>query len=284
MKKTPVFNWANPDKKFMVWDLEPNQIFSEEYAHYKLDFENFNFKKIDERKKLFDSRQIKKFLDSHKINIDVDEFITLMNLQSYIYMMWPEHAKNRPFREDIFKISRYGKDNPMLLSEAFNKKIAACVECSLLAQMYLQHCGIESKICCGNAFFEKNPKIEFGGGAHEYLVVHLGGRKYIYDPSNPMLDQKGRPIIPRIMSFLNVPFRDRRAFNDLLQKSVADGGGFAYVEASDIYDAGSCWLYGFESDDIENHVRRRRTVGGIKRQVKNQESPQLVYQPDERKM
>lgn len=284
MKKRPVFNWADPDRKFMAWDLEPNEIFSEEYAYYKLDVSNFDFDKIDARKKLFDSDHIRKFLDSHKINVGVDEFINLMNLQSYMYMMWPEHAKNRPFREDVFKISHCNKNNPMLLSEAFRKKIAGCVECSLLAQMYLQHCGMESKVCCGNTFFEKNPKIELGGDAHAYLVVHMGGREYIYDPSNPMLDSRGRPNIPRIMSFLSVPFRDRRAFNDLLRASVADGGGFAYVEASDIYGVGSCWLYGFESNDEENNISRRRTPAGIKRQAVNQEQPQPVNQPGVRDM
>ena len=133
MKKNPVFRWADPDKKFMVWDLEPNEVFSEEYAYYKLDMENFNFQQIDERRKLFVRENIKKFLDSCGIKISADEFITLFNLQSYIHMMWPEHGKRRPYREEVFKACRRGKDNPMWLSDAFNRQIAACVECSLLA-------------------------------------------------------------------------------------------------------------------------------------------------------
>ena len=178
MKKRPVFNWACPDKKFMVWDLQPNEVFSEEYTYYKLDVSNLGFDKIDARMALFDKEKIQKFLDSNKIKIPVEDYITLFNLQSYIHMMWPEHAKNRPYREEIFKISHYDKDNPMCLSESFNKhKVAACIESALFAQLYLQHCGIESKVCCGNTFFKKNPEIEFGGDAHAYLVIKLNGQE-----------------------------------------------------------------------------------------------------------
>ena len=280
MKKRTVFRDAAPDKKFMVWELEPNEIFSEEYAYYKLDVGNLNFDTIDARRALFNKTVLQRFLDENKIRISVDDFITIFNLQSYIHMFWPEHAKDRPHREDVFKNSRRGKDNPMWLSDAFNKKIAACVECCLLAQLYLQHCGIESKICCGNAFFKPNPEIKFGGSAHAYLVVKLNDREYIYDPSNPMLDSKKAPTIPRIMDFFNVPFKDRRAFKDLLYMSVADGGGFAYVEASDIYGVGTRWFYGFEADDEYRHIWRRRTEQGIKRQ--RPDGPQQMYQNNSR--
>lgn len=266
----------------MVADLMPNEVFSEEYAYYKLDVENFDFAKIDARRKLFNRDGIKKFLDAKNIKMDVDEFIAIYNLQDYIQMMWPEHAKNRPFREDIFRETHHHKDNPMLLSEAFRRKIAACIECSLLAQLYLQHCGIESVLCCGNTFFESNPKIEFGGNAHAYLIVKLGTQKYFYDPSNPMMDARGQPTIPRIMSYANVPFRARTEFNDLLNMSVADGGGFAYVQASDIYGIGPSWLYGFESDDVENHIQRRRTGQGVKRVMPK--SSQQIYQRDGRQI
>lgn len=276
MKKRPVFQWADPDKKFMVADLIPNEVFSAEYTHYKLDAENFNFNKIDERRKLFDREKIQKFLDAKNIKIGVDDFIAIYNFQDYMQMMWPEHAKNRPFREDVLRISRCNKDNPMLLSETFRRKIAACVECSLLAQMYFQHVGIESVMCCGNTFFESNPKIELGGGAHAYLIVKLGTQRFFYDPANPMMNSNGYATVPRIMSYANVPFRARTEFNDLLNMSVADGGGFAYVQASDIYGAGSSWFYGFESDDIENHVSRRRTAQGVKRPVPESSR---AYQP-----
>ena len=284
MKKKNIFKWANPDKKFMVYDLEPNEIFSEEYAYYALDVSNFNFEKIDARRVLFDKTVIKRFLDENKIRINVDDFITIFNLQSYIHMMWPDHAKSRPYREEIFAQNHRGKNNPMLLSDAFKKQIAACVECCLLAQLYLQHCGIESKICCGNAFFEQNPKIEMGGSAHAYLVIKLNDKQYIYDPSNPMLDSKKAPTIPRIMDYSKVPFKDRMAFKDLLNATVADGGGFAYVEASDIYGVGTCWFYGFEADDESNKrdgiVWRRRTEQGIKRQ--RPDDTQQIYQNDGR--
>ena len=275
MKKKPVFNWANPDKKFVAYELEPNEIFSENGICYKLDFENFNFSKIDEREKLFE-KDIKRFLDAYGINISVDKYLDLYNLQSYIEMVWPEHDKNRSHKKEIFKSSRCSKDNPMLLSEAFDKKIATHLECSLLAQMYLQHCGIKSVLCRGNIFPEPNPDIKSGGYEHTYLMVHLNGRKYIYDPENPMLNSKGKPVIPRIMSGLKIPFKDRRAFDDLLNTSVAEGGGFAYLETSDIYGVGSRWLYGFESDDVENKVACRRTEAGIKRQAPDQ--PQQIYQ------
>jgi hypothetical protein len=279
MKKKNIFKWADPTKKFICYDLEPNEVFSEEYAYYKLDVSNLNFDKIDARRALFNKEVLQRFLDENKIKINVDDFITIFNLQSYIHMFWPDHAKDRPHREEIFKNSHRGKDNPMWLSDAFNKKIAACVECCLLAQLYLQHCGIESKICCGNAFFKQNPDIEKGGDAHAYMLVRFGNQVYIYDPSNPMLDSKKAPTVPRIMDFFKVPFKDRRAFKDLLNQTVADGGGFAYVEASDIYGVGSCWLYGFESDDnsLYSKASRQRTAKGIKRQTPNQQAPQQIY-------
>ena len=282
MKKRLVFKWADAENKYMIWDLEPNEIVGSDYGYYKLDSYNFNFAKIDERRKMIDSVKMQKFLDSAGIKIPVEDFITLLNFQDYIHMMWPDHAKNRTNRYDVFKSKHRGKDNPMWLSDAFRWQIAACIECSLLAQMYLQHVGLESKLCAGNTFFEKNPQIEFGGGAHAYLVVHLGGVEYIYDPANPMLDSGNKPIVPRIMSFAKVPFKDRRVFKDLLNQTVADGGGFAYLEASDIYGVGSTWLYGFEGNDLVDHVSRRRTEQGIKRQVPNQPTPQHIYGQDSR--
>ena len=109
-----------------------------------------------------------------------------------------------------------------------------------------------------------------------YLIVSFGYQNdYIYDPINPLfLDYK--PVIPRIMSYKDIPFWDRKKFENMINKPVAESGGFAYREALDIYGVDRCWLYGFEADDIENKVIRYRTTKGIQRRVLDQ--PQMLYE------
>ena len=68
-----------------------------------------------------------------------------------------------------------------------------------------------------------------------------------------------------------------------INASVAKGGGFAYRQAVDIYGKGKCGFYGFESDDVENHILRRRTTAGIKRQLVP-DNLQHAYRFDGRKM
>lgn len=287
-KKRSVFRGADPKNKFIAGEFEQAEVFPVDGGYYNLNVSWLDFEKIDKRRALFNRPVIQKFLDSYNLNIDVDDFINLLNLQSYIYMMWPDCGKNLQDRKDILR--RHGKDNPMYLGDAFRAKIATDVECSLFAQLYLEHCGMKDpEICFGNAFFKQNPKIEEETSkAHAYLVIKLKDRNsnglddkynnYIYDPANPMLEESKRiPIVPRIMDFSKIRFRGLRAFQDLLYTSVEEGGGFAYVEASDIYGCGNHWLYGFETDDVENRVSHRKTVDGIKRQITDQEFMQQIY-------
>jgi len=135
MKKKPVFCWADPDNEFMAWELQPNEIISDDDAYYKLDFENFDFKQLDEcGQSLFQRDKIKQFLDSYHIKMNVEDYITLRNFQHYMHTVWHNYDANVPYRKEIFKLKHRGKDNPMLLSDAFKWKFAGSMESSLLAQ------------------------------------------------------------------------------------------------------------------------------------------------------
>lgn len=281
MIKHDVFNGAEPDRLFQARDLMPNDIVSNGFVYYKLDFENFDFTKIDDYGKFFiDRARIQKMLDSCGIDINIEDFIIFKSLQEKINLQW-SIGENDSYRwQQVYRQGRYGKARPMLLSYALNQKIAGGFAYSLLAQMYLQHVypyGSDKSpvLYCGNVFFERNPHIERNGGqSHAYLRVKLGNQQFFYDPLHPLMDTSARspvPTMPRIMSDLKVPFKAKTNFKDMLNAPVSKSGGFAYVEVSDIYGKEENWLLGFEvSHDAD------RTEERIKRQTPNQPQSQPV--------
>jgi hypothetical protein len=226
---------------------------------YVADPENFHFETIDEKEKLIDKQKIKKFLDDKKIDIPVDDFMVLWNFQVWLRMTYPDCGKNQRLRDAEF-FKKFGGLVP--LSEAFKQKIVMCTESSMLAQMYLQHRGITSILYSGNAISKPDQPIELGGDGHAWLMVTLNGKKYFYDPANPIINNN--TLLPAIMDYSKISKKDKSDFEDIIHKSDEQGGGFAYLEAKDIYNIGRCWLYGFEYG-----FHRKRTEQAIKRQKPN---------------
>lgn len=245
--------------RFRLKDIVPGDVIAFRNQYYLMDPENFHFEKIDARESKIDKQKIKKFLKDKKINISADEFMVLWNFQTWVKMTYPEHRKYEPLRSATLKMAKNSYQNPMPLSEAFNRKIVMCTEMSALAQMYLQHRGIESVLYSGNAFTDANANISFGGAGHAWLMITLSGKKYFYDPVNPIIGKN--LLLPAIMDYSDIPKEEVHDFENIIHKSTDQGGGFAYLEAKDIYNTGRNWLYGFE-----HGYHRQRKESSVKRQ------------------
>ena len=272
--------YNNPDKK-IDWDkvkadkFRLNNIVSGDVVpfrnqYYLMDPENFHFDQIDARESKIDKQKIQKFLDDKKITIPVDDFMVLWNFQMWFRMKYPDHRKYESMRGETLQMLKNGPQNPTRLSDAFNRKIVMCTETSALAQMYLQHKGIQSVLYSGNAITDTKQDIQFGGNAHAWLMAILNGKKYFYDPVNPIIIDN--VLLPAIMDYSQIPEKERHDFEEIIHKSAKQGGGFAYLEAKDIYGAGRHWLYGFEYGD------RIRTERAVKRLPHNQIHKNYEYE------
>ena len=186
-------------------------------------------------------------------------------------MKYPDHRKYESMRGETLQMLKNGPQNPTRLSDAFNRKIVMCTETSALAQMYLQHKGIQSVLYNGNAITDIKQDIQFGGNAHAWLMVILNGKKYFYDPVNPIIIDN--VLLPAIMDYSQIPEKERHDFEEIIHKSAKQGGGFAYLEAKDIYGAGRHWLYGFEYG-----ANRTRTERAVKRLPHNQIHKNYEYE------
>jgi hypothetical protein len=247
------------DDKFRANDINTGDVICYRNQYYLMDPENFNFDQIAEQETRISKQKIQKFLDDKNIDISANDFMILWNLQVWLKTKYPDHMKYAKLRGSaLFEMLQNGPEKPMPLSDAFKRKIVMCTEMSALAQMYLQHRGITSVLYSGNAFTNPNKDIQFGGDGHAWLMVTLNGKKYFYDPVNPIIDNN--MLLPAIMDYSKLTQSDIHDFEEIIHKSPDIGGGFAYLEAVDIYGTGRRWLYGFEGGN------RRRVESAVKRQ------------------
>jgi hypothetical protein len=257
--------------KFRLNNIVSGDIVPFRNQYYLMDPENFHFDRIDARESEIDKQKIQNFLDYHKITIPVDDFIVLWNFQTWLKTTYPDPRKYESMRGATMRMLKNSPTNPTPLSEAFNRKIVMCTETSALAQMYLQHKGIKSVLYSGNALPNSKQDIQFGGAAHAWLMITLNGKKYFYDPANPIITNK--TLLPAIMDYSGISKTEVHDFEEIIHKPSDQGGGFAYLEAQDIYGAERHWLYGFE----HGH-NRVRTEHAVKRLPHNQIQKKDVYE------
>lgn len=275
MKRIDAFCGTAINDNCLLTDLLPDDTVSIEYTHYRLDVENLNFERMDKYRHNINKKSIERFIQKYKLPVSVEEFCVLWTIQVALYDFFPDFSKKRPYRRDVFAAGGYSAKHPMNLSEAFKQQIAACQECCLFAQLYLQHCGIkESRICCGRAWTRSAAELNDedirtgakGRNAHAYISVRLNGSYYFYDPANPIFSKNNAPF-PAIMSHAHITKKDHIDFRKIFDSSVKDGGGVCYIESKDIYTGNRIWLYGFESDSKEKDgrvIERRRNRTAIK--------------------
>ena len=266
MNKEDIFAGADSDRKFIIHNLKSGDVFHIENRFYKLDSENFHFDELDARVKKISREKIKKFLDSKNVDFDIEAFIHLFCFQNYVRELFPNYIKNEPNRRKLMDTYNISEKNPMPLSVAFKEKIVSCAEMSLLAQLYLQHCGITSFLYLGNTFFnnEIRDNSELRGDAHAFLNIRIKDKAYFYDPVNPIIIDKYE--MPAIMDYSGVPKKEQLDFVSRLLKGVPDNGrAAAYIETKDIYNSGRNWLYGFDVSGTYSGGILRMEDGAIKR-------------------
>ncbi|VVB99108.1 Uncharacterised protein [uncultured archaeon] len=80
----------------------------------------------------------------------------------------------------------YLEQNPYpKMSDLFENKLAQCAEIAALAQYILQSHGIESTYISGEVRWGKNGESQ----PHSFLAIKMGGKNYIYDPTNPVFSE-----------------------------------------------------------------------------------------------
>lgn len=265
MNKESIFAGVDPDRKFIMNNLKSGDVFHIENRFYRLDSEFFHFDELDARIKKISREKIKKFFDSKNIKFNIEVFIDLFCFQNYMRELFPNYTKNETSRRKLLDAYGISEKNPMPLSVAFKEKIVSCVEMSLLAQMYLQHCGITSFLYAGNMFPNKNIPNNSSerGGTHAFLNIRIKDKGYFYDPVNPIVIDKYE--MPAIMDYSGVSKKEKLDFVSRLLRGVPkDSRGAVYIETKDIYNSGRNWLYGFDVLNGDTGLARTED-GAIKR-------------------
>jgi len=129
--------------------------------------------------------KLKQWLEENNTNINPELFAKLTSFnQVYEHEFKQEEDENGEERKGL-----YLSDNKEAkLSEILHKSSPKCAEIAALAQYFLQEEDIPSTYINGDIL--RDEEIEFSSD-HSYLIIEDDGKKYIYDPSNPLSSDSG---------------------------------------------------------------------------------------------
>lgn len=153
------------------------------------DFNNFeNF--FEEAHKLVIERDLvdlRQKLDSKSMDIDEKLFSIIYACSQQLgkkYFSNPEFngSENEINRKKIYK--EKGKETK--LSDIFNTNSEECAEIVILAQGFLQSEGVSSSYFGGEVLWGKEDEF---GEPHSFIIIRHEDKKFIYDPSNPMINK-----------------------------------------------------------------------------------------------
>jgi len=130
--------------------------------------------------------KLKQWLEANNTNINPELFAKLAAFnQVYEREIKQEKDENEEQRRDLYLSDDKKEAN---LSEILQKSSPKCAEIAALAQHFLQKENIPSTYINGDIL--RDEAIEFSTD-HSYLIIEDDGKKYIYDPSNPLSSDSG---------------------------------------------------------------------------------------------
>lgn len=163
-----------------------------------VDTENFKdfFSKVkiikDESLMEYFNKLKKWFLEEQKIDFDFDLY---SDMYAFNYVLERMKVVINDDNKKIERNQMYNKTPK--LSEMFDKKLCACAEISVLAQLFFQQTG-EKTFCIMNGVLEKHG----GSELHSFIILGYNGRNFIYDPVNPV--KISGITYPRIQKVISV--------------------------------------------------------------------------------
>lgn len=166
-------------------------------VNVRVDSNEFNqfLEEINVLSRKIDLIELKKWLNSENIDFDENLFALLFSFSQKLNEKYSLDLEKVGKRNEFFRMN----NNEAKLSDIFNNNTEACMEISILAQMYLQKEKINSSLFNGDVLWNKD--FEFSEN-HTFIVIENDGKEYIYDPSNP-LNSDSNIKIPNIYSVDN---------------------------------------------------------------------------------
>lgn len=149
------------------------------------------FKKMHENAARINTPAYVKWLHDIGTNIPPDVFAHLFAFSRVFNTMFPSVAASPDMY--IARGAEFSESNTAQLSNLFHKNLFQCTEFAIVAQLYLQTTGIDSKYVGGE--FLSSPTVEFGD-SHSWNEIHTENGEFIFDPANPMYTNVG--IMPNI--------------------------------------------------------------------------------------
>jgi hypothetical protein len=151
-----------------------------------------------------DATVFDEWLKSNNINIDSRIFVNLFAFTRFMEVKYPDNPDRSQARRKM--ILERKKGELARLSEIFGVNAAECAELAALAQYYLQKRGINSKFISGEVAWNKDDEYP---EEHSYILIENEGKKYIYDPANPVNAVSGKyPGIYEIRNDFEERIRD----------------------------------------------------------------------------
>ena len=201
----------------------------------EVDSERFSsfFEQVqDTAKKLTANEPMKEWLQKVAPDFDVELFAHLYSLNALMRKVYPDLSSNINQRKGFYDI-----DGNKKLSDAFENKVCACAEMSLLSQIYLQKQGFDSQYWGGELL--RSPTEEFGE-PHSFINIKYKDKEYFFDPANPI--QSGETLLPRIAA-PEVSEIQKTQFENKIH-SKENKRKCAFLETREVL-SGSKWYYGF---------------------------------------
>lgn len=197
-------------------------------------FDNFFAKVSENAARIGANPNLQAWLNQCGSDFPADKFAHMYAFTAVLDKMYPEVSQNFASRSEM-----YQPEKNVILSEVVNNKACACAELAVLAQVYMQKQGFESRYCGGELL--RSADDEFGE-AHSFISFSLNGKNYIFDPANPLPDKSGVQF-PRI-SEQNITTEQKKQFEARVTAKEDDRRQCAFAETKDILTSQK-WYYGF---------------------------------------
>jgi len=195
------------------------------------EFEHF-FNVVERNAANFENNEgMKRWLEGMAPDFDVKTFAHLYAFDNVLRKMYPDLSANVSGRRNF-----YDREGTKKLSQSIEAGVCQCAEIAILAQVYCQRQGFETKYFGGELL--RSPNDEFGE-AHSFITLKTEKDDYFYDPANPLLSSG--IYLPRISSVEATPMQKRQFENKV--HTETSKRNCAFLEAQNILTKSS-WYYG----------------------------------------
>lgn len=152
------------------------------------------FKKMRDNAVRINTPALEQWLHNVGADIQSDIYAHFAAFTGVFDALFPSVMADTPDKSNA-RYMEYSETRPARLSDLLHKNLFQCAECAIVAQLYLQDVGIDSKYVNGE--FLPSATAEFGD-AHSWNAIHTSNGDFVFDPANAIHIKRG--VLPNISS------------------------------------------------------------------------------------